>query len=622
MKILFSYVEHRFRNSSEEIVSRSLYDILCSFGEVTSINASHQAYETIRGREFDLFVGMTPNFAKIKKLCRIGKSILIALGKHPAERNLMIAHFARETRFPASAYGPYDLAPSAQWEESLNEADFILCVGNMAAYNSYIKHGVPKRKIKTINSGIFGMDSLTFVGETKERPRIYTFAASEIGLRTGFEIVYHLFTDPDIVKQNLQLHVIGNPTNHFFNDRLNQIKAHMGHKMFFYGGLESDREKYADVLMKSDFVVFPALEGNQEPAVLEAISCGAIPLVSRQTGIDFAPFGFLESGYRLENKNMILNTLDLSAGDISKWKQKTANYYMEYHHDYKLVLEKTIRDCINGNLYPKISITLSIYNKETTIRPLLACLDRALKHYQNAELHIIFDGCNDQSEQVVKQFYSGPDVDYAVTYETTPDIFEIKSNNIGLRKSTGEYCVILQDDNYIHDPDLFFEVVNFMEKNRRCAILGCLSGVNFYPRGTAISGPGQIACNANEVYWRQDEKTDPNLKHRIFEVDACMRGPLFFRKSFLDNYGYLDEIYAPLYQDDMDICFRVRHYGLKVYCILANVENKSLTVANYGYEKNVLFQAAMERNTNIFYSRWTPTAEKDYAWIHRVAPQS
>ncbi|MGO4181187.1 NAD-dependent epimerase/dehydratase family protein [Paenibacillus sp. TAF43_2] len=94
--------------------------------------------------------------------------------------------------------------------------------------------------------------------------------------------------------------------------------------------------------------------------------------------------------------------------------------------------------CLNGNLYLKISITLPVLNKEATIVPLIAELHRAVSEYKNAELRIIFDGCYDQIEYVVKQFFQTVQVDYSIAYETTPNIFEIKTNNIGLKKSSSD----------------------------------------------------------------------------------------------------------------------------------------------------------------------------------------
>ena len=231
---------------------------------------------------------------------------------------------------------------------------------------------------------------------------------------------------------------------------------------------------------------------------------------------------------------------------------------------------------------------------------------------------MILDGCSDDSEAIARRFFEGRD-DYPVEILTTPDIFEVRTNNLGMRRAKGRYAVIVQDDNFIYQRDCILEAVSFLEKSRRAAILGGLAGVNFYPRETrGLEGPGQIVADDNEVYWRQDAVTDPALRGRVFGVDACMRGPLFFRKSFLEEHGYLDEEYAPIHADDMDICFRAASVGAKVYCMLMDVENDSLSMRSFDAEKARWWTDIVSRNMDLFYSRWHPSAEKDHLWLHRT----
>jgi GT2 family glycosyltransferase len=299
-------------------------------------------------------------------------------------------------------------------------------------------------------------------------------------------------------------------------------------------------------------------------------------------------------------------------------KHKTVEYYKEFHEDFRTPIREAISNALNGCIYPKVSFTLAVYNKEPTILGLVEYLDRVIRQYPSAELHVIFDGCTDKSEKLVRKYYRD-DPGYKVSFSLTPNIFEIKTNNLGLKRSDGKYCVIVQDDNYVYDRDFIYEAVNFLDKDSKAVILGCLAGVNFYPRGTTgLRGKGQITVNEDEVYWRQDANTDANLKNRIFQVDACMRGPLFIRKSFLAKTGYLDEVYAPLYEDDMDLGMRAGSLGYKVYCALMDVENKSLSMAHADPEKSKLFAQTMKRNTDIFYKRWKPSVHKDYSWVNRI----
>jgi glycosyltransferase involved in cell wall biosynthesis len=371
-------------------------------------------------------------------------------------------------------------------------------------------------------------------------------------------------------------------------------------------------------LRECTFILAPALEEGQAGAVLDGVRRGLIPIVSRKAGIDFSPLGHIEPHLDSpHNVDVLARAVGQTPDQLRRLQRKTIEYYKEYHEDFLPALDETVRGCMRDKLYPLVSITLPIYNKEKTIEPLLKRLHSAAVEYGNVELHVIFDGCEDGTEDRVRRFFAKRH-DYPTTFDVTPNIFEVRSNNLGLKQSTGKYCVIVQDDNYIYDKNIFFEAVTFLEKNARAAILGCLAGVNFYPRGTYLEGSGQIAMSGDETYWRQDALTDPDLKHQFFQADACMRGPLVIRKSFLEQFGYLDEIYAPLYMDDMDIGFRAASHGLRVYCMLSHVENKSLTMAHYDDARNDFFARVIAKNTRIFYERWSPGTDKDYARVDRA----
>ncbi len=631
MRILLSYSrlhfdpdkdpkEHKYWGTSASILSRTLYKILSKLGEVIYIDSNH--FESIKDKKFDLFVGINNNFYKILKNVITKKSIYFAVNMHPRERNKILLKYLLKGKISPFALAGWDLINFVEAEKGINAADFILCVGNNLTYNSYIKHGVPKNKIKMLNYGVENFSPP--VGGSKDKydryhkEKRYVYVTSEIGLRKGFDIIYSLFTNPEVLKQEFHVDIIGLPTNNYYKRKLEKFKYLLKKKVDYHGWIDSNSKEYWEIIKNNDFVILPSLEEGQAGSVLDAINSGVIPIISQNTGIDFSPLGQLEQKINSNHsKGIILNSLNLSDKEILNLKNKTLEYYSEFHANYIENLRRAIENCIDGQLYPKISVILPIFNKEKTIKSLINLLHQACLEYKNVEVHLIFDGCTDKSEEIVRDFYRDKK-SYKVTFETTPNIFEVKTNNIGLRKSQGKYCVILQDDNYIFDKNIFFEAVNFLDKNSQVAILGCLSGVNYYPRGTKLKGFGQIAMDKSEVYHRQDEKTNPELKKRIFEVDACMRGPLIIRKSFLEKYGYLDEIFAPLHHDDMDICFRARHYGFKIYCILADVINASLTVAKYNEDKWKYWNKIYRRNCDILYSRYRPTLIKDYLWLHRT----
>jgi GT2 family glycosyltransferase len=629
MRILLSYSRalfdpslpperHRLWGSSANVISRMLYEILGRHGEVTFADVT--APEEVSGQRFDLFVGIQRNFGKFLESCEIDRSILIAVNMHPEEHNRLLLDFVVREGLPTAAMHPLDLHDAEDRARDIEAADWILMFGNIGTLNSYVRHGVPAEKIKLAYSGSdlwSGRPSVEQRGAPGETHFLY--CASEIGLRKGFDIVESVMTEADLDRLGAHLHIAGSASYPHYRAKLEQLEERLGDRVTDHGWLNPSGPEYRELLERVDYMFFPSLEEGQVGTVLDAMSCGVIPLISENCGVDFAPLGFCELAISSErNRDLVRRACELSAAERGRLRAWTYEYYDEFHSGFERQADSAVGDLIEGTPRPRVSVVLPVHNKERILEDLLKPLDRALLSYGAVDLCVILDGCTDDSEGVVSRFFEGRD-EYPVTILTTPNIFEVRTNNLGLKRATGPYAMVVQDDNFIYEPDCILEAVILMENSSRAAIVGGLAGVNFYPRGTKdLVGSGQIVADDNEAYWRQDANTDPALKDRIFQVDACVRGPLFFSKAFLEEHGYLDEAFAPLYSDDIDICFRAASVGQKAYCILMDVENDSLTMREFDADQARWLAEITRRNTDLFYSRWQPSVEKDYLWLNRT----
>jgi len=588
-------------------LAEAMRESLSDIADVTSTDSERYPTEPADG--FDLFVGMGPRFETIATaLPPTIRTVYMATEMHPLEREDVLRTFAGGESLQDETHEA-TLAGAT--------ADFIVCFGNTLTANSYLQHGTAPERIKLLSHV-----SSSAPGSPRAcaRPRRYLYLASD-PVWSGDRIVSTLLSGPSAADlYDLHLDIIRSDGNSDDDDSLAELRLIVGDRMAVHEADELSPEEYSELLARVDFLICPALDERHAATIADATAHGVIPILSPFAGIDFSPLGLLELESESEhNEEILLTSHRLQDEELDRFKRHAVEYHRQFHADARSVLAETLRAAAAGQLYPRVSLVLPIFNKESTIEELLEDLNRSVERYPDVELHIFFDGCHDRTEEVVRSYFARRKPAYDVTLEVTPDIFEVKTNNLGLRKSTGKYCVILQDDVYVDDPLFLFEVVNFLDRNPSAAVLGGLGGVNIYPRGTrGLRGPGQVAMLKEEVSWRQDGQTDPSLKHRFFEVDACMRGPLILRKSFLEEHGYLDEIYAPLHQDDMDICFRAHHVGQRVYAALMEVENRSLTVAQYNDPaKSKRWQKIVNRNLDVFYKRWSPSFEKDYGWIHR-----
>lgn len=623
MRILLSYSFYHFdpgnpknerASHSAAILAKTLYDNLSNFGSVTYIDSGD--YQKLAGQPFDLFIGIENNFFLILKTLKIKKSILWCVNMHPLERKIRLERYKLLNNIHGDVHSGRDKESIIPGLAATYFADYIICVGNIVTLNSYIKYGVNIDKIIPINYGV-GKSEIKHAKRIN-RERTFVYSSSEIGLRKGFDIVYKLFSGEKIRDLDFKLHIIGSISNSYYKLLLDSFVKALGGKIVYHGWVDSSSKRYLKIIREADYLIFPSIEEGQAGTVLEGLREGLIPIITDSVGVDFSPLGNLEAKTNSNNNlKILLSAINLSDDRLLDLRNKSLQYYEKFHDNHNIRFNDLVRKIIKSQLYPKVNVIMPIYNKGDTIIGLLKRLDLACKYYKNIDVTFVFDGCYDDTEKKVRRFYQGKN-NYGVKYYSTPNIFEIKSDNFALRRADGKYSVLVQDDNYIYDRNMFYEATIFLEKNNSVAVLGALAGVNFYPRGTKnLFGSGQIVNNDREVYWRQDNKTDPTLRFKFFEVDAAMRGPLFIRNNFLKLHGYLDEIYAPQYNDDMDLCFRARRFGYNVYAFLSNVKNISLSTNRYTKNKSRWMNRVILRSIEIFYHRWRPSREKNYTWIYR-----
>ena len=627
MKILLLYsrthfdpdrdeADNRYRRHSAAVLARAWHTALGRFGDVEYLDQAE--YQQAAGRAYDLFVGIGHNFHRVLRAANVKRSLFFAVNMHPAWASRRLIGFALRERLPLRSGARGDPTLRADIARGIAMADAVAFIGNHVTSRSFTRSGVPHAKLRMLNYGLPHADP-EFVKRHPGGTTRFLYLATEVGLRKGFDVLSGMFSSPRVAALDLELHIVGLVENPIYAGKVAQLKRVLGDRCVIHGWLDSSGPDYAQILDRCDALVFPTLEEGQAGTVLDCISRGIIPILSDRAGFDFSPLGFLEAKVRSSrNRDLLAMAADLGVDEMNRLSGQTMEYYRDFHHGFEQAIDQTVADMLQGHTRPLLSVILPIHDKAGTIVPLLTRLDRAMNAHGHAELIAIFDGCTDGTEEKFRRFYAGRHA-YPVSTFSTPDIFEVKTNNLGLQAARGKYCAIVQDDNFLLDEGVLAEATTFLERNPRAAILGCLAGVNFYPLGhRGLQGPGQVVASDDEVYWRQDERADPTLREKVFRVDACMRGPLLFRKDYLERHGYLDEAYAPLYNDDMDICFRAARDGFAVYAMLAHVRNKSLTMARPASDsKRSLYEQAFKRNAALLYRRWTPSVEKDYLWVWR-----
>ncbi len=581
-------------SSSAGIIAKSLYSTLLSAG----FSVDYLDYPEIADitEEYDIFIGHLSNWSTAAKKSKARTKILFMPTTHPLSRNTTIKKYSKKWKEPVDEL----LEINTETLTAFKEADFILQIGNEYAIKALLKNGVPLKKIVHIHYGITHLDN----GPVHERNLDnFLHLAGGVGLRKGLPKVIEVFSKDSF--SNKKIDIVGSVFGgHYKTYWEEKIKSFLkkNQRARYLGFIKSDTEEYKKLLDANSWLIFPSIEEGEPGTVLEAMSRGVVPIAEMEgCGINFT--------ISAPENTSIDTQMDLAQkikprewGILSKKAQR----YVTLFHDHT-VWEDKLKDLFmaiknnkkNTIKYPHTSIVLSVFNKEKSIQELLRDLWKHTKTYPNWDLHIIFDGCTDKTKALAEKtlsFFTIP----VFIYET-PNIFEVKSNNLGLKNARGDYCVILQDDNFLSEKYWLEKMIDFMQERPKVAVLGGLAGVNFYKLDS-----DEIGLNKTyfEVHKRIDWLEDKEKFNFAHEVDAVMRGPIILRKGLLDKYGYLDEIYAPFYDDDMDYCFRMRKLGFGVFYFPIMVENRNLTIANYSEERKVFWEKTMCKNSNILYSRW------------------
>jgi len=89
------------------------------------------------------------------------------------------------------------------------------------------------------------------------------------------------------------------------------------------------------------------------------------------------------------------------------------------------------------------SIVLTVHNKGWLLPNVLNGIKE--NTVENYELVVVLDGCSDESESIWQNFVdSNPNIKTKTV--CTPDVFETKANNAGLKECEGDKVIIVQDD--------------------------------------------------------------------------------------------------------------------------------------------------------------------------------
>ncbi len=361
MRILLAYSVHHFDPACPERVSlasaavlaRALYGILSRFGEVEYVDGLNPP-RRLKAEHYDLLVSILGGISTLCRRVSVDKVILFAVNMHPAERNEILERF--NARYHVCGSHSLDKAiVSLSTLDDMARADAVFLVGNGTVRDSYLRHGVPPEKVRAFNyaSGL-PLREKGALGVSAQVPR-FVYVATEMCLRKGFDIMAELFCQAAAAGRAFHLSIIGGMGNRRYAAKLEALQRTLGSQLSVEGWVPSDSAQYPELLRQHDYVIFPSLEEGQAGSVLDALACGLVPLVTRETGVDWSPLGFLEAELgSAENAAVLHRALEVDAAERAQLKAQTLDYYAAEHLPWVEHLQQALEHFLaTGEVYER-----------------------------------------------------------------------------------------------------------------------------------------------------------------------------------------------------------------------------------------------------------------------------
>ena len=216
----------------------------------------------------------------------------------------------------------------------------------------------------------------------------------------------------------------------------------------------------------------------------------------------------------------------------------------------------------------KLSVIIVNYNVKEELTFCLSSVQQALQDIEG-EVFVVDNHSVDGSCDVIKTLFP-----WVTLIENAENLGFARANNIAIKKSCGEYVLLLNPDTVV-EQDTFSKMLAFMDEHDNCGGLGVKmldAQGTFLPESKrGIPTPWVAFCKLFGLYklFPKSEKCNryylSNIpQDAVTEVEILAGACMLLRKSVLDEVGLLDETYF-LYGEDVDISYRILQAGYKNY---------------------------------------------------------
>jgi len=184
------------------------------------------------------------------------------------------------------------------------------------------------------------------------------------------------------------------------------------------------------------------------------------------------------------------------------------------------------------------------------------CLDSVIEcKYPHLETIFVDNGSSDNSALFVEHHYRNK----IAVVKNVRNLGIAEGFNTGIRASRGEYLALICNDMVV-DRNWLRPIVKLMELDRRIGVSGCKM-LAYGTRSIDFVGGDLYLCGRVKVIGLGEVDTG-QYDRNSYDFDY-VGGAMIVRRSTLDQIGLFDSDFA-IYQEDIDLCFRIRKAGYRV----------------------------------------------------------